>query len=134
MTPPPNRTGFRPPDLLRALLDHFRRRAVAPPSSPLPLWLRSGTYTFEFALAFGRLVTGVGWVRSYQLVAAPNNRAVYDIEIALHRAPTVTAVASWTVLHPNVMMMTIDGLPPSLEVIQWDYDIVPKILRVRCYA
>lgn len=140
MTPPPNRTGFRPPDLLRALLDHFRRRAATrPPGTepPTPVWQRlfhPGTHTFELGFSHGKLVTLTGTVTHCQVNYPLNGRTEYDVEVNVHHTPPITTTLPWTV-HPPVQLI-IDGMPPLLEVINWDYDATAgrRTLRVRFYA
>lgn len=138
MTPPPNRTGFRPPDLLRALLDHFRRRATTRPpgTDPTPVWFRllSGTHTFELGFCYGKLVTLTGTVTHCSINYPLNGRTEYNIEVDVHHTPPITTTAPWKV-HPPVLLM-IDGMPPSLEVIDWDYDdaVGRKTFRVRFYV
>lgn len=137
MTPPPNRTGFRPPDLLRALLDHFRRRvATRPPGTEPPIWERliAGTHIFELGFSHGKLVTLTGTVTHCSINYPLNGRTEYNIEVDVHHTPPITTTAPWKV-HPPVLLM-IDGMPPSLEVIDWDYDdaVGRKTFRVRFYV
>lgn len=135
MTPPPNRTGFRPPDLLRALLDHFRRRA--PTQLPTPVWqrlLHPGTHTFELGFSFGKLVTLTGTVSHCNVNYHYSGRTEYDVEVNVYHMPPIASITP-SIGGPLVQLM-IDGMPPVLEVISWDYDIDAgrRTLRVRFYA